>query len=136
MNRLPLCARIGVLHGIIVGFFFSLWRMETAFAALAADDFVWGVLLLSILALVCSLFILIVVERYLAGAVFWAAAVNAILVALLTMFVINLMPQHRFFLLLGFWIGILNGLFVGLLLCRLCLDRVTTSKPIGGNYAK
>lgn len=124
MNRLPLCARIGVLHGMIVGFFFSLWRIEVAFAALAAHEFAWGVLLLSALAVLCSFFILVVVERYLASAVFWPAAVNAILVALLTMLVVNVMPPHQFFLLLGLWVGIVVGLLVGFVLCRLCFDRL------------
>jgi hypothetical protein len=137
MNRLPLCARIGVLHGLIVGFFFSLWRMGTAFAALAAQEFAWGVLLLSILALLCSLFILVIVERYLAGAVFWPATVNAILVTLLTMLAINAMPPHQFFLLLGLWIGIVVGLLVGLALCRLCLNRlITTTEGVGGNHGQ
>ena len=136
MNRLPLCARVGVLHGLLVGFFFSLWRMETAFAPLAAHEFAWGVLLLAALALICSLFILVVVERYLAGAVFWPAVVNAILVTLLTMLLINVMPPHRFFLLLGLWVGIVIGLFVGLLLCRLCLDRYVTGRGVGDSYGQ
>jgi hypothetical protein len=92
------------------------------------------VLLLSALALICSLFILVIVERYLAGAVFWPAAVNAILVTLLTTLVINAMPPHQFFLLLGLWIGIVIGLLVGLVLCRLCLDRYVTGRGMGGSY--
>jgi hypothetical protein len=132
MNRLPICARVGVLHGVIVGFLFSLWRMATGFAGLAAHEFVWGVLLLSALALLCSLFVLVVVVRYLAVSVFWPAAVNAILVALLTALVINVMPPHRFFLLLGVWIGTAVGLLVGLVLCRLCLDRLVATAVRGG----
>jgi hypothetical protein len=134
MNNLPLCARIGVLHGLIVGFFFSLWRMETAFQVFAADEFAWGVLLLSTFALLCSLFVLIIVERYLGSAVFWPAVVNVILVAIVTTLLINLMPPHRFFLLLGVWIGILVGLVIGFALCRLCLDRLT--QGIGGSYGR
>lgn len=128
MNQLPLCARVGVLHGLIVGFFFSLWRMQTSFAAMAAHELAWGILLLAALALLCSLFVLIIVERYLIGSVFWPTVVNAILVALATVLVIRPIPQHNFFLLLGLWIGIVIGLLVGLLLCRLCLDRLMLAK--------
>ncbi len=135
MNSLPLCARVGALHGIVVGFLFSLWRMETGFAALAAHEFVWGVLLLSTLAALCSLFILVVVERYLAGSVLWQTWVNALLVALFTMLLIKLMPPHKFFLLLGVWIGIVVGVLVGYLLCRLCLDRFTSNR-LGGDYGR
>lgn len=135
MNSLPLCARVGVLHGIIVGFLFSLWRIETGFTALAAHEFVWGLLLLSALAALCSLFILVVVERYLASAVLWQTGVNALLVALFTMLLINLMPPHQFFLLLGVWIGIVVGVLVGYLLCRLCLDRLTPDR-LGGHHGR
>ena len=136
MNRLPLCARIGILHGLIVGFFFALWRIETGFAPLAVDEFFWGWLLVSLVALLCSLFILIVVERYLVGGVLWPVLVNAILVGFLTALVINFLPAHRFFLLAGVWIGILIGLVVGLLLCRLCFDRLIVNRDAGGNYGR
>ena len=136
MNRLPLCARVGVLHGIIAGFIFSLWRMEAAFAGLATHEFAWGVLLLSLLALLCSLFILVVVERYLVRAVFLPAAVNALLVALLAALVIYQMPPHRFFLLLGVWIGIVVGVAVGVVLCRLCLDRLVIAGRVGGSNGR
>lgn len=128
MNRLPLCARIGILHGLIVGFCFSLWRLQTGFAPLAAHQFTWGVLLLAMVSLHCSLFILVIVERYLVGAIFWPALINSLFVTLVTMLVINVFAPHRFFLLLGLWIGILIGLLVGLLLCRLCLDRLIRIK--------
>lgn len=136
MNKLPLCARIGVLHGIIAGFLFSLWRMETAFAPFAANEIAWGVMLLTLLAILCSLFILVIVERYLAAAVFWPALLNAIIVTLLTVFVIKAMPPHQFFLLLGLWIGIVVGLLVGFALCRLCLDRLSISKNAGGYHGQ
>jgi hypothetical protein len=135
MNNLPLCARIGILHGILIGFFFSLWRVETNFAPLATHEFLWAALLLLLLALVCSMFILVIVERYLAGAVFWSATVNAILVTLLTMAVTSLIPPHQFFILSGIWIGIVVGLLIGLVLCRLCLDRFTTQR-IGDSHGR
>lgn len=136
MNRLPLCARIGVLHGLIIGFLFSLMRIQAGFVALAAHEIIWSVLVFSTLALLCSLFILIVVERYLGGAVFWPAAINAILVGLLTILVINLLLPNRFFVLLGIWIGMVIGLFVGFVLCRLCLDRLIANREAGDNYGR
>ena len=124
MNALPLCAKSGVLHGMLAGFFFSLWRLATGFPVLAPHEFAWAVLLIALLAIIISLFILVVVERYSPAAVLWPDVVNALLVTLITALIIRPLAMHAFFLLLGLWIGIIVGLLIGLLLCRWCLQRL------------
>lgn len=125
MSALPLCAKIGVLHGMIAGLLFGLWRLGSGMPVLAPQEFAWSVALLALFALLCSLFILVVVERYALRSIFWPVVVNVILVTLLTALVINKLPAHQFFILLSLWVGIVVGLFAGLLLCRLCFDRFT-----------
>lgn len=123
MNALPLCARVGVLHGMITGFLFGLYRLESGFAPLPPGAIAWTVLLLSLFGALVSLFILVAVQRYVLSAVMWQTLVNALLVSLLIVFVVGRIPATALFLLLSFWIGVVIGLLVGLLLCRICLER-------------
>jgi hypothetical protein len=134
MNTLPLCARVGVLHGLITGFLFGVYRLESGFPPLPPDVIAWTVLLLALFGVLVSLFILVVVQRYVLSAVMWQTLVNALLVSLLIVLVVGRIPATAFFLLLSFWIGIIIGLLVGLLLCRLCLERGLTVAATGRRH--
>jgi hypothetical protein len=128
MTALPLCAKVGVLHGLIIGFLFAVWRLSGGFPGLALQELIWAMILLALIAIGCSLFILIVVERYRLSSVVWATLVNGLLVSALTLLILVRLTPHQYFLLLCLWLSALIGLFIGWLLCRICIDRLVAAK--------
>lgn len=117
MKHWPICAQIGALHGMIVGFMFAA---TNCCAPMSMQDVVWTVLLGAALSALISLFLLIVIRRYGAGSVLWQTLLNALLVSLVVVLVLYAIGPHPLIALLGLVAGFILGALIGFLLCRLC----------------
>ena len=114
-GRLSFCALNGAIVGAIAGFLIGLLQGEHAQPLAAAEVLGVGVTL----GLLGWAFILIVVGMWLhygSSAVAWPALINALLTAVLTVWVNNLVDLQT----IATLIGILIGILVGTVLCRLC----------------
>ena len=120
MNNWPICAQIGVLHGMIAGFTFGIVH---CCAPMSNQDLAWMIVLCAVAGLHVSTFILVVLRRYAFASVFWQTFVNAILVSLLTVLVLSAIGPHPLIVLLGLVAGFLLGALVGAMLCWLCGRR-------------
>jgi hypothetical protein len=122
MTRWPICAQVGALHGILVGFGFGL--IHICCQSMTAKELVGLWLIFAGLAVLVSLFVLLVLRKYAFGSVLWAVILNALLVALVVILVMNAIGPSAWSPLLGILLGFLLGLLVGAVLCRLCGDRL------------
>lgn len=121
--RPPLCAQIGLLHGVIVGFMFGLLQQGSCCQTTTTAELVWIALLLAGLAAAISLFVLIVICRYTLGSVLFAALVNAVIVAIAVVFVLQAIGASVASVLIGIVLGAVIGLILGWILCLLCDER-------------
>lgn len=122
MKNWPLCAQVGALHGMIIGFAFGV--LQTCCQQLRANELVSMLLLFTALAVLVSLFVLVVVRKYSVGSVLWPTVLNALLVGFVVILVLWAIGPQPWGPLLGVALGFLLGLLVGALLCRVCGDRV------------
>lgn len=115
-GRFSFCAKIGAIVGIIAGSFFALLQGSSPAATFAPQE----LLLMGIaLALVGWLFVLLAVGiwlRYGAAAIAGPALLNALITAILTVLVCDFFGLPA----LDWIFGLVIGLLVGTLLCRLC----------------
>ena len=121
--RPPLCAQIGMLHGVIVGFMFGLLQQGECCQTTTAAQLAWIALLLAGLAALTSAFILTVICRYTLGSVLFAVLVNAVLVAFAVVFILQAIGASVASVLIGIVLGTVIGLIVGWILCMLCDER-------------
>ena len=118
--RRSLCAVSGAIAGVIVGFIFGLFQIQTPVPALALPDVVRVSLMLGIAAWIATLVIVGIWARYGIAAIFLPSLVNALVTSLLTVYIANSVRMP----ILALWIGMLVGTLVGALLCRLCGNRL------------
>jgi hypothetical protein len=123
MNNLSICAQVGALNGIVIGFGFGILQIETSGQPINNSDLNWVILILAGLATLVSLFVLLVLRKYTFNSVFWATLINALLVSLVVIVTLNIIGTSAFSALLGVVLGFLLGLLMGWLLCRLCGQR-------------
>ena len=129
--QLPLCAQVGLLHGVVVGFLFGLLQFNNCCVAPASSQLAWMALLLAGLAMIVSLFVLLVICRYTFGSVLFAVFVNAVIVAFAVVFVLNAIGASVASPIVGVIVGLVIGLIVGWLLCLLCDIRPFSARQGG-----
>jgi len=131
MIKLPFCAQVGALNGLVIGFLFGTWQYQKCCGALSTSELAWMILLVAGIALLVSLFVLCVLRRYTFASVFIGTLINAVLVAVVVVLTLNAIAPSPSSILLGVVIGFLMGLIVGWLLCFLCGQRFTPSGTRG-----
>lgn len=124
MKDWPLCAQVGALHGIVVGFAFG--STGSCCRHLTGTELAWMVFAFAGLAILASLFVLVVIRRYVFGSVAPQIVVNAILVSLVVISILYAIGRNPWYALLGVLLGFILGAVVGALLCRLCVQRTAS----------
>jgi hypothetical protein len=115
-GKLPWCSLAGGLAGVITGFIFSLFQVQNPTIVLTLQE----VLLIAVvLALVAWLFLLLVIGiwlKYGVGPIALQTFVTALLTAIATVYLNNIIKLPYLAVILGWLIGIL----IGYLLCLFC----------------
>jgi hypothetical protein len=119
---IPLCALIGWLNGVVVGFFFGAFQVQGCCTALTTAQIMWIALVLAGLAMLASLFVLCVLRGFTFTSVLLPVFINAVIVAVAVVFVLRAIGMSEWSILVGVVIGAVIGLLIGWLLCFLC-DR-------------
>ena len=125
MNHWPLCAQVGALHGMIIGFAFGV--LQTSTTPMSPADLGWMLVLFAALAALVSLFLLAVLRRYTLRSVLWTTLANALLVAMVVIAALSAVGPHSWSPLLGVLLGLALGALTGAALCRLCDQRTPSS---------
>jgi hypothetical protein len=120
MNAPPLCAQIGWLHGLLVGFLVGAAQLQGCCKMLTATDLMWMALVCAAFVMLVSLFLLCVMCRYAFGSVLFGVFVNAVVVSIIVVFALHNIGPGAFSLIIGVIVGAVLGLIVGWLLCLLC----------------
>jgi hypothetical protein len=123
MNPPPLCAQIGFLHGLLVGFGFGM--AQGCCGIPTTGDLVAMALILAGFAMLASLFVLVVLRSYAFASVWLAVFINAVVVAVIVVFVLAAIPPSPWGALIGAILGAVMGFIIGWLLCLLCGQRLT-----------
>jgi ABC-type multidrug transport system permease subunit len=113
---LPFCSLPGAVAGSLVGFMFAILQLEHPALALTPQQLVLIGLLLGVTALLVVLFLFGVLLHYGVLQIFWAAVLNVLVTAELTVWVDTFLGQSAISALVGLLIGVL----VGFILCWLC----------------
>lgn len=129
--QLPLCAQVGMLHGVVVGFLYGLLQFSNCCQASPSSQLAWVALLLAGVALIVSLFVLMVVCRYTLGSILFALFVNAVIVAFAVVFVLQAIGASVVSAILGVIVGLVIGLIIGWILCLLCDLRPFSARQGG-----
>jgi len=115
-GKLPWCSLAGGLAGVITGFVFSLFQVQNPTIVLTLQE----VLLIAVvLGLVAWLFLLLVIGvwlKYGVGAIALQTFVTALLTAIATVYLNNIIKLPYLAVILGWLVGIL----IGYLLCLFC----------------
>lgn len=131
MNRLPFCAQVGALIGVVAGFLFGTWQFQECCGPPTPADLASAILMIAAVALLTALFVLCVLRGYTLASVFVGALVNAALVTTVVVLVLNAIAPSSASIILGVIIGLLIGIIVGWVLCFLCGDRFSPTVPRG-----
>jgi hypothetical protein len=115
-GRLPFCALVGAIAGAVAGAFMGLILPAIPPGPVTWAHTVEAGLMLAVAGWFAVLLIVGVWARYGVAQIWAPAAVNAVLTAILTVWVNELIRLPW----LATIIGILAGVVVGLILCRLC----------------
>jgi hypothetical protein len=118
--QFPLCAQVGMLHGLVAGFMYGLLQQGNCCAMSTAAQLAYVAVLLSGLALLTSLFVLCVICRYTFASVWLGALINAVIVAFVVVFALQAIGASVASPIIGILLGIVIGLIIGWILCRLC----------------
>jgi hypothetical protein len=129
--QLPLCAQVGMLNGVVVGFLYGLLQFNNCCQAPPSSQLAWIALLLAGQAMIVSLFVLLVICRYTLGSVLFAVFVNAVIVAFAVVFVLNAIGASVASPIVGVIVGLVIGLIVGWMLCLLCDVRPFSARQGG-----
>jgi ABC-type multidrug transport system permease subunit len=113
---LPFCCLPGAMAGSLVGLMFAMLQLEHPALALTPQQLVLIGLLLGATALLFVLFLFGVLLRYGVLRVFWAALLNVLVTAELTVWLDTWLGQPAISALVGLLIGVL----VGFILCWFC----------------
>lgn len=115
LARLGICANGGIIVGMLTGGTVALAELIHGPLSPTTAELlrIWAVTALA--GWIVLLFVLVALARWTFGSVALPALVNAVLVSGLTLFLCRALGLFAF----GFWIGIVAGLLVGLLLCGL-----------------
>lgn len=116
--RLPFCSLPGAVAGSFAGFIVTLFMLEHPDLTLSPQEQVLLGLMIGITAWLLILLLYGMILQYGIGAIMWPSLLNALLSALLTVFVNLWLARPPIASVLGLLIGIL----VGALLCRFCRD--------------
>ena len=116
----PLCAQIGLLHGLVVGFLFGLLQFSNCCQASPTSQLAWMALVFAAVAMALSLFLLGVIARYTLVSVFFAVFINAVLVAFAVVFLLQAIGASMASIMIGIIVGMVVGFIIGWLLCWLC----------------
>ena len=116
LSRVPFCSLAGMLVGSITGTLFGLTLFAHPGASLDLKTLLGIGLLLGLLGFVFVLFFIGVLLRYGIGQIFLPGLVNALITAVITVLVDYVLQVPE----LAGWVGLLIGLLVGAILCRLC----------------
>jgi hypothetical protein len=115
-SKLSICANTGFMAGAIAGFFLGLEDAVSANFPLATfQDVLIDSLLLTAMAWIAVLFVLCVTARLSFSSVALPSLINCFLTCLLTTWICNKFSLFRW----AWLVGMLVGIFVGTLLCRL-----------------
>jgi hypothetical protein len=120
MNAPPLCAQIGWLHGLLVGFLVGALQLEGCCQMVTNSHLMWMALIFAAFAMLVSLFLLCIMRRYTLGSVLLGVFVNAVMVSIIVVFALHNLVPSLFSLIIGVIVGAILGLIVGWLLCLLC----------------
>ncbi|MEA3041267.1 MAG: hypothetical protein QOC65_756 [Sphingomonadales bacterium] len=115
LQRLGVCANAGLLVGMVAGGLLALLHLLHGLHEMDAGDAFRVWLLLALSGWLTLLFVFVVLARWRLAAVAGAALVNSALVTAVTVYVCWLLDLYADVIL----IGIVAGMTVGLLLCRL-----------------
>ena len=115
-GRLPFCCLVGAIAGAVAGAFMGLILPAIPPGAVTWAHTVEAGLMLAVAGWIAVLLIVGVWARYGVTQIWAPAAVNTVLTAILTVWVNELVRVAW----LATIIGILAGVLVGLILCRLC----------------
>lgn len=115
-GRMPFCSVAGAFIGATTGFVLSMFQTAEPVVRLTLPQVVQFGLILALASFLFLLLVFGLLLRYRISAIFWPGLVNAVLTSLLTVAIAN--AVHRSFL--TCWIGIIVGIIVGWILCRLC----------------
>jgi acid phosphatase family membrane protein YuiD len=115
-GKLPWCSLAGGIAGIITGFIFSLFQVQNPTLVLTLQELL---LIAVVLGLVAWLFLLLVIGvwlKYGVGAIALQTFVTALLAAIATVYLNNIIKLPYLAVILGWLVGIL----IGYLLCLFC----------------
>lgn len=115
-GKLPFCALVGGVLGVVAGSFFGLVVAAVAPGGLTATQIVQAGLMLAVAGWITVLVMFGLWLRYGLAQLWVATAVNALLTSILTVWVGDLVHVAWLCPLIGLLIGVL----VGLILCWLC----------------
>jgi hypothetical protein len=125
-SRLSICSLVGVIAGSFAGFAFAIFEKDHPGLSLSTQQLFAIGLLLGVTGFLLVLYFVGLLLRYGIGPIFWPALVNSLLTALLTVFFAYWLKMPALYAVAGLLIGVV----VGALLCRLCRSID------GGRYAK
>lgn len=112
-GRLNICARMGALAGVVVGFLYGLLMLQAG-GGLPTTVAVQAGIALGLVGLALVLFVFGFMEHFGVGAVIVPAVLVSLLTGLLTALVLNVVGLQP----VPPVVGILIGILVGLLVCR------------------
>lgn len=116
-GRLPFCAIPGAFVGVLVGAFFSLAQSLQPVHLTGAQVFITG-LCLGLIGFALILGVLVLFFHYSLAAIFWPTFVNALIVGIVVVAVLNVVQRPAIGPLLGFIIGVIVGSLLCAVACR------------------
>ena len=119
---IPLCALIGWLNGVVVGFFFGAFQLQGCCSAFSTAQIMWIALVLAGLAMLASLFVLCVLRKFTFGSVLLPVFLNSVIVAVVVVVALRAIGMSEWSIVVGVVVGAVIGFLIGWLLCFLC-DR-------------
>lgn len=115
-GRLSFCAKIGALIGLLSGLVFGLMQAQNLSVIYSVQDLIVIGLVLAVFAWLVVLLVIGLWLRYRFSSFAGAALVNALLTAVLTVVVADLLGRPE----LSWFVGLVVGILVGLVLCLYC----------------